>query len=210
MASGIRATVAFPDEDVCRIASLSATAETTITRVGGSVCTEEADGTVSEFSTDAELSDSDLTPVFVHGTDRRYRLSHGGEPTCPCECLGAHGRPIARYTARDGTLTLVFHAADFEELQTTVQDLRDRFPQLDVKRFVRAPDGEVGTENVLVDRGKLTARQLEIVETAHAMGYFDRPRRANATEVAAELDISPSTFSEHLAAAQRKLLGELL
>jgi predicted DNA binding protein len=49
-----------------------------------------------------------------------------------------------------------------------------------------------------------------VLETAHEMGYFERPRRANGTEVAAALDIDPSTFSEHLAAAQRKLLRDVL
>jgi len=42
------------------------------------------------------------------------------------------------------------------------------------------------------------------------MGYFERPRDANAGAVAEALDIAPSTFAEHLAAAQRKLLDEAL
>lgn len=42
------------------------------------------------------------------------------------------------------------------------------------------------------------------------MGYFERPRRANATEVADVLDINPSTFSEHLAAAESKLIEDVL
>ena len=46
--------------------------------------------------------------------------------------------------------------------------------------------------------------------TAYRMGYFERPRDANARAVAEALDISPSTFAEHLAAARRKLLEETL
>jgi hypothetical protein len=42
------------------------------------------------------------------------------------------------------------------------------------------------------------------------MGYFEHPRTANAGEVADELDISRSTFAEHLAAAQSKLLDAVL
>ena len=49
-----------------------------------------------------------------------------------------------------------------------------------------------------------------MVETAHEMGYFEYPRGANAEEVAAELDVHPSTLAEHLAAAQAKLLDQLL
>jgi hypothetical protein len=130
--------------------------------------------------------------------------------TCPCECLGALGCPIARFVADRGTLILVFHAVDYEELQAVVAELRDSFPDVDIKRFVRSPAAEQTADSVFVDRTKLTARQLEVLETAHEMGYFDRPRGANATEVAAELGIEPSTFSEHLGAAQRKILDDVL
>jgi predicted DNA binding protein len=63
---------------------------------------------------------------------------------------------------------------------------------------------------VFVDRSVLTERQREVLETAHEMGYFEHPKGANAGEVADELDISTSTFSEHLAASQRKLMDALL
>jgi hypothetical protein len=62
----------------------------------------------------------------------------------------------------------------------------------------------------LVDRERLTDRQREVLETAYRMGYFEYPRSANATEVAEELGIGLSTLAEHLAAAQEKLLAELL
>lgn len=212
MPSGIRATVEFDDPGVCPLAELSAAAETTIDSVSVSVRpTDGADG-VTEFPLDADADpdvDAELTPVFAHGSTRRYRLVHGDEPTCPCECLGTFGTPVARYVAREGTLTLVFHAADYDELKRLVADLRERFPAVDIKRFVRSPGGG-SRDRVLVDRGKLTPRQLEVLETAHRMGYFDRPRRANATEVADELGISPSTFGEHLAAAETKLLDDVL
>jgi predicted DNA binding protein len=57
---------------------------------------------------------------------------------------------------------------------------------------------------------RLTDRQREVLRTAHEMGYFEYPRGANAGEVATALDIEPSTFTEHLNAAQSKLLDELL
>lgn len=61
-----------------------------------------------------------------------------------------------------------------------------------------------------VDRDKLTDRQLEVIETAYDMGYYEYPRGANASEVAEALDICPSTLAEHLAAAQTKLLEDVL
>ncbi|WP_455429089.1 helix-turn-helix domain-containing protein [Haloarcula regularis] len=63
---------------------------------------------------------------------------------------------------------------------------------------------------MLVDRGQLTDRQREVLETAVEMGYFEYPKGANAGEVAEALDITVSTFAEHLAAAETKLLGSIV
>ncbi|GAB3326343.1 hypothetical protein GCM10027355_29470 [Haloplanus salinarum] len=49
-----------------------------------------------------------------------------------------------------------------------------------------------------------------MVETAHEKGYVEYPRGTNAAEVAAEPNVHPSTLAEHLAAAQAKLLDQLL
>ncbi|WP_248515227.1 helix-turn-helix domain-containing protein [Salinarchaeum laminariae] len=65
-------------------------------------------------------------------------------------------------------------------------------------------------ELIRVDLDKLTDRQLEVLETAHDLGYYQYPRGANASEVAEALDICPSTLAEHLAAAQTKLLADVL
>ncbi|MHB9288855.1 helix-turn-helix domain-containing protein [Halobacteriales archaeon Cl-PHB] len=211
MSPGIRATVEFPPPTVCPVAELSAAAETTVDAVTTSVCDGDCGGSVTEFALDADHDPGvDAEPVFSHGDTQRYRLTHGGEGTCPCERLGAHGCAVDRYVARDGTLTVVFHATDFETLQTVVADLREHFPELDIRKFVRGPVGETATDTALVDRRKLTERQLQVLETAYEMGYFERPREANATEVAQSLEISPSTFREHLAAAESKVLEDLL
>ncbi|SDF69818.1 helix-turn-helix domain-containing protein [Halorientalis regularis] len=211
MSSGIRATVEFSTPDICPVVEHATEAETTVDSVATSVRPSTDVQCATEFSIDAEYEpEGDLKPVFSHGSTTRYRIAHGEGVTCPCECLGQFGCPVTRYVAREGRLTVVFHAADYDELQTVVGELRERFPEINIKRFVRAPAGETAEDSVLVDRSKLTDRQLEVLETAHEMGYFENPRRANATEVAAELDINPSTFREHLSAAETKLLGDLL
>ena len=58
-------------------------------------------------------------------------------------------------------------------------------------------------------RSCLTDRQREVVEAAFEAGYYDWPRGATGQEVAAELGISSATFSEHVHAAERKLLAVL-
>lgn len=54
----------------------------------------------------------------------------------------------------------------------------------------------------------LTDRQHEALRIAYEMGYFDIPRQASLEEVAAELDLSPSSVSERLRRAQTQLIEE--
>lgn len=53
----------------------------------------------------------------------------------------------------------------------------------------------------------LTDRQWEAVRLAYERGYFDQPQGHSQTELADEMGISQKTFSQHLNAAQRKLLS---
>lgn len=211
MSEGIRATVEFPSSVPCEIAAASRETDSMIDGVWSSVATAATTPSVTEFLVDTEDPPVLDGPEHVStiGGRHLFRFSHDGEAACPCERLGTAGCAVQRYLARSGSLRLVFNAESFEELQTVVGDLRDRFDDLDVRRLIRSPDAEPSREAVFVDRGRLTERQFEVLETAYRSGYFERPRGANATEVAAELGIDPSTFNEHLVAAQRKLLGDV-
>lgn len=211
MSSGIRATVEFSNPGVCPVVRLSQEAGAPVDSTWTSVGTRDGPPSVTEFAMDGERDASgEVERIFSFGSTGMYRFPHDQAETCPCERLGHFGCPATRYFVKDGRLRIVFHAADYDELRAVIGDLRDRFPDLDIKRFVRSPTGTQPRDGIFVDRSKLTDRQLEVLETAFQMGYFERPRRANATEVAAALDINSSTFSEHLASAQRKLLGDIL
>jgi predicted DNA binding protein len=211
MPEGIRATVEFPSVDTCPIVALSEAEETTIDSVNSNICPADSGESVVEFLLDAtDEIDADLRPIFSHGSTERYRLTLDEASNCPCQHLGRFGCPVARYVVRDGTLTLVFYAADYDQLQEVIADLRDRDSTMNIKRFIRSSTGERAEDSVFIDRGKLTARQLEVLETAYELGYFERPRRSNATEIAAELDITPSTFREHITAAEQKIFADLL
>jgi hypothetical protein len=54
----------------------------------------------------------------------------------------------------------------------------------------------------------LTDRQHEALRIAYELGHFDIPRQASLEDVAAELDISPSSVSERLRRAQTQLIEE--
>lgn len=209
MAAGIRVTVAFPSPVGCPVADLSASADAVVDAVSTSVAVGETTPT-TEFLVDADAvpTDYDRDPVFAYADRHCYRVDHDGD--CPCAFLGERETPVDRYFASGGSLELVFHAGDFETLQAVVGELRERFEDVDIRRMVRESEEATGRDTVFVDRGKLTDRQLEVLRTAHGMGYFERPREANASEVAATLDISPATLREHLQAAQSKVFADVL
>lgn len=210
MSSGVRATVRVRAPAGCPIARFAATTGTAIEQVSTSAAHPDAGATVTEFLADTdEASVDSCNPVFSYGGTTLYRTAHDGD-TCPCTCLGRFGCPVHRYEVRDGDLTLVFHTEDFEQLQAVMAAFRERFAAVDVRRLLQPPLEGTPEERVFVNRGRLTDRQLEVLQAAYDGGYFERPRRVNATELAAELEITQSTFTEHLVAAQRKLLEDVL
>lgn len=65
-------------------------------------------------------------------------------------------------------------------------------------------------ESPVSDRWGLTPAQESAIQAAHDAGYFDVPRAATASDVAATLDISKSAFLERLRRGQDRLLGQIL
>ncbi|WP_313690401.1 helix-turn-helix domain-containing protein [Halobellus marinus] len=55
----------------------------------------------------------------------------------------------------------------------------------------------------------MTERQQEAARTAYFSGFFDWPREHSGEEVASMMDISQTTFTQHLRAAEKKLFAAL-
>jgi len=148
--------------------------------------------------------------VFTYGSKAVYRLADDRGSGCPCERVEAHGCPLVDRFVREGATHLIFHAPDMDCVQAVLADLDERYGGVEVTRLVGSDDGTGRRDLVIVDRARLTDRQHECLHTAHRMGYFEHPKRANAGEVAEALGVTTSTFTEHLAAAQTKLLDAIL
>lgn len=56
----------------------------------------------------------------------------------------------------------------------------------------------------------LSDRQLETVRLGVELGYYESPRQATHADIAAKLDCSPSTVTEHLQKAEGKLVSGAL
>ncbi|WP_435552822.1 helix-turn-helix domain-containing protein [Natrinema sp. CGMCC1.2065] len=214
--TGFRATVVVNEPADCPVATVSAAANEQIDSIARS-SRATADGTVVEefgVAADASIDESgdagvELTPVQSNEREAIYRFERDAAADCVCEVVEGTGTPVSSVRAQDGSLLLSFRTLELAEIADIVDRLRELFDGVLVEELTQDHE-EVSADPVVVDREILTDRQQEIVETAHEMGYFDYPKGANATDVAEELGVARSTFTEHLAAAQTKLMDAIL
>jgi hypothetical protein len=212
----VRAELAIDDPAGCPVA------EFTDGRGGTarSVTWSDSDGTATEqFEYDGDVADdgggegdgaeSDVDRVFDYDDAAVYELERESED-CVCQTIAGFDCPLSDVEVADGTLYVSLHLREASELKALLERLREAYSGVRVRYLVQSGGGDSGGDVVPVDRGRLTDRQQEVVTTAYRMGYFEYPRRSNASEVAEALDIVPSTFAEHLTAAQSKLLDAVL
>ncbi|WP_408959398.1 helix-turn-helix domain-containing protein [Natrinema sp. 74] len=216
MASGIRAEVKIDEPADCVVAQASAETSGRVHSVSKSTNPSAPERVTEEFmlepTTDPDEIDvdADLSSSFSYGSSAIYRFERDLGCGCPCECIEAHDCPVTDVRTTGSALYLTFHAPDMHGLQAVIGELRERYATLDVQRLLRSQRDHTEQNLVFVDRSMLTDRQADVLETAHRMGYFEHPKRANAGDVADELGISGTTLTEHLAAAQTKLLNAIL
>lgn len=211
---GIRAEVKIDSPPGCPIALVTETSGGTCNSVAKTSATGPDGSITEEFVVDADadvesIECGDVEELFSYGSKRTYRLSRPAKG-CACERIEQLDCPVTDVYARSGTLFVTFHTADMGQLKRVLTELRDHWTGVTVKRLLHATEEGFDNDLVLLDRAVLTDRQREVLETAHDLGFFEHGQGANAGEVAAALDINTSTFSEHIRAAQRKLLRTIL
>ena len=210
MGSGIRAEVSLPAGASSPFEGV-ADGSTPIYSVARSSPDGNAGTVIFEFVADADLSVPEgVDVVFDYGAKAAYRFETDSEEDSPFAVLDRYGLPVSETTIRDGRLLLTFHATDLPTLRSVLDAFQESAPEMEVLRLLQSSSTPEESDLVTVDRSDLTERQREVLGAAYDAGYFDHPKGANAGEVAESLDIDRSTFSEHIAAAQRKLLSTLL
>lgn len=213
MGSGIRAEIRIDADGTCPVVEAASSVGSPSYSVSRSVTGSTADRITEEFMLENGTKPDASVPlqrVFDYGSKSMYRFIRERGRGCPCESVERFDCPIIDIHAVDGSLCLVFHAADMGALQEVIRTLQEDFSDVDVRRLLRSEDDPPEDNLVFLDRSRLTERQREVLETAHTMGYFEHPKGANAGEVSDALSITTSTFTEHLSAAQSKLLDAIL
>jgi predicted DNA binding protein len=204
MDDSILAQVAVAEPPDCPVASLC---EDGVVR--GVSRAQMPDGHVIVEVTKESTATTSPEPVFEYDAGAVYRVARGPGSDCACEQIEGFGCPVRNVSQPEHELVLEFIVTDLTTLRVIVEQLRDESGTVTLRCLRRSAAPEDGNDLIVLDRGRLTERQRKVLRTAHRMGYFDYPKEANASEVAAALDVSHTTFTEHLGAAQRKLMDAL-
>jgi len=120
--------------------------------------------------------------------------------------LAQYGAGIESLSLTGESGRLQAEVASSNDIRTVVDALRTTYPKLDLVAQ-REREREVETEAAFRARleSSLTERQREAAQTAYFAGFFDWPREHSGEEVASMMDISQTTFTQHLRAAENKL-----
>lgn len=134
------------------------------------------------------------------------------EDECPVGDLAKRGAIPQTVVSEDGDGRIVAEVLPGYDVADVVPEVLDSHPDLDlVKKREKEQPAPLFSERELrlaVDE-QLTARQREVLKTAFETGYYEQPRQATGEEIADDLGISSTTFSQHIRAAERNLLSLL-
>lgn len=118
--------------------------------------------------------------------------------------------PLQSLVITDGCAQFVATIPPDRSPQEIIALVRRKHPAVSLVRKQRtgiaAPFITQAAFQTLLDE-RLTDRQWTAMYLAFRDGYFDRPRRVTQKELSEKMDISPSTFGQHLHTALRKLLA---
>lgn len=178
------------------------------------------DGTVTAFF---HVDSSDADSIVEHGHESQLGDEVAVMEQFDDECtvamviarciLGtlANARvPLKSLVVSDGTAHFVATVSSEQDAGAVVDAVRDQHPTVEFvgKRSTTTaePYRTRSTFQDVVD-DHLTDRQVEALRSAYENGYFERPRRITQQQLAERMDVTPSTFGQHLNAAMQKLLA---
>jgi predicted DNA binding protein len=113
-----------------------------------------------------------------------------------CFCLTC---PLAMTGKPDGTVDWLLAMPENSSTRKLLGRLNKHGIKADIKRVSRISDSE-----------SLTAHQRSVIEYALSSGFYEYPRRMGLQKLSSSLGISPSTLSERLRRAERKIISSYL
>ncbi len=124
--------------------------------------------------------------------------------------LSEHGGVIRRFDADSGMAELIVELPNGQSARSAYNMLEDRYDSVELISYHESEEPTRTPQDMAARiKSELTDRQLTALQKAYYADYFAWPRNVSGEELAETMDISRSTFHQHLRTAQRKLLDEL-
>ncbi|MFO7832758.1 MAG: bacterio-opsin activator domain-containing protein [Halohasta sp.] len=121
--------------------------------------------------------------------------------------LSEFGSRLTELHADGNRLAVEFCVGTEEAAQSVLDSLRETYDRVDLVAYHES-DPQQTTAGFREElRNRLTDRQLTALKKAYVSGYFEWPRRVEGKQLAASMDIVPSTYHQHLQSAKRKLVS---
>lgn len=162
---------------------------------------------VTAYATDSANIES-VQHVCTHDDCALFRLVVGEASIV--DTLSRYGASIDSLSITGSEGRLVAEVASSNDIRTIVDALQSAYSDLQLvaqRERERAIQTEAAFRAEL--EAELTKRQQEAARTAYFAGYFEWPRDHSGEEVAEMMDISQTTFTQHLRAAEHKLFKAL-
>jgi PAS domain S-box-containing protein len=118
--------------------------------------------------------------------------------------LGGYGEILRSITVCDGRLNLTVEFPRRTDLSAIVDAVQDHWPEVTMYACTERP---IDDDHPSAFSG-LTKKQENALRAASLSGFFERPQRASAEDVAETLDSSASTFLHHLRNAERTVFED--
>jgi PAS domain S-box-containing protein len=123
--------------------------------------------------------------------------------------LAERGAETTELVADSQGVELTLELPASAEPRAVVESLSEQYTTELLARRERERHEQTKSELVDDIEGELTSRQELALQKAFLGGFFDWPRTASGEELAASMDITPSTYHQHLRTAERKVLAAL-
>ena len=170
-----------------------------------------ASGCDTQDLLDRATSDPDIVEA-AHVSDFETGSFFEFEVTEPpiVSTLAAHGGQTRSITVENGLARVEAELAGDANVRALVDALSETFESVDLVAY-RERERPTQTREEFVSQlmGELTDRQRTALQKAFVGGFFEWPRVTSGEDLAASMDISPSTYHQHLRAAQRKLVTQI-
>ena len=169
-----------------------------------------ADAAVAEADLDAAIDDCAVDPVaasaVVGGDGSLVEVALAA--TSSLGRVNDLGVRLIGLEADPGRVQLEFEAPGEPAARSLLDVLSERYDSVYIERICRLDRGRRPEWTRLRSAdGALTDRQRTALEKAYRAGFFEWPHAVSGDELAASMDITRSTFHQHLRAAERKVIG---